>query len=128
MMDVFVAGTNGAVYEKVFTDKWYGWFSLGGQLAPNTGPGASAWPGQGMNCFVEGTNGALYQNTYTWSGWSGWANLGGQLSASPTAATFTGAGTINMPVFVRGTNGFIYYKESYGGSWHNWSTGITGPP
>ena len=118
------------VYEKVYAlGSWYGWIPIGGQLAPNTGPGASVWSDR-MNCFVEGTNGALYQNTYTWSGWSGWVSLGGQLTSSPTAATPTYAsGAISMPVFVRGTNGLIYAREYENGVWRpGWSQGIQGPP
>jgi hypothetical protein len=135
-IDVFVRGTNGAVYlDECWTpsNSWSGWYNEGGSVAAGTGPAVctygSIYDGTSrLDIFVQGTNGALYQLTWIMgSGWSGWASLGGQLSASPSAATFTFYGQI-IEVFVRGTNGLIYQKECVEGTWHPWSGGMQGPP
>jgi hypothetical protein len=115
MIDVFVRGSNGALYEKTTTDggATWAWTSLGGQLASGTGPAACSWSASREDVFVQGTNGALYQKTWTTSGWSSsWTGLGGILTSSP-AATSPASGTIN--VFVRGTNGALYERIYTGG-------------
>jgi hypothetical protein len=115
MIDVFVRGSNGALYEKTTTDGGitWAWTSLGGQLASGTGPAACSWSASREDVFVQGTNGALYQKTWTLSGWSSsWTGLGGVLTSSP-AATSPASGTID--VFVRGTNGALYERIYTGG-------------
>ena len=81
MIDVFVRGTDGALWERTTTNgggSWCTWTSLGGQIASGTGPAASSSGAGRLDVFVEGTNGALYQKTWTGS-WSGWQSLGGSL-------------------------------------------------
>jgi len=61
--DVFVEGTNGALYQNTWTGTWSGWTSLGGQL---TSSPAAASPASGViDVFARGTNGALYQKVYS---------------------------------------------------------------
>jgi hypothetical protein len=59
-LDVFVQGTNGALYEKAWTGaSWSGWQNLGGVL---TSSPAATSPANGViDVFVRGTNGALYE-------------------------------------------------------------------
>ena len=123
VLDVFVRGTNGGLYEKTSTNggsSWSAWTSLGGQIASGTGPAAYSSGAGHLDVFVEGTNGALYHKSYTGT-WSGWQSLGGSLTSSP-AATSTSAGVID--VFARGTDGAIWQKTTTngGGSWSNWAS------
>jgi hypothetical protein len=116
-LDVYVRGTDGAIWEMVYySGAWYGWYPVGGQVAPGTGPGASGWPGR-EDVFAEGTDGALWQKTWTTaSGWTNWASLGGQLTSSP-AAVSRGAGLID--VHVRGADGADWYR-AYVSGWQSW--------
>jgi hypothetical protein len=118
-LDVYVRGTDGAVYKKAYNPgTWSGWQNIGGQVAPGTGPGTSGWAGR-EDVFVSGSNHALFQKTWTQaSGWSGWVNLGGSLTSSP-AAVSRGPGLID--VHVRGTDGADYERSYYNGAWHGWS-------
>ncbi|MGD0171580.1 MAG: hypothetical protein ABSB81_05605 [Halobacteriota archaeon] len=121
VIDVFVRGTNGALYERTTTNggaTWSSWASLGGQIPAGTAPAASSWGSGHLDLFVQGMNGALYHKSYSGSTWSAWENLGGKLTSSP-AATSPGNGQIN--VFVRGTNGALY-QRSWTGSWSSWTS------
>ena len=40
VIDVYGRGGNGALWQKIFGLGWYSWTSLGGQIAPGTGPAA----------------------------------------------------------------------------------------
>jgi hypothetical protein len=124
VIDVFVGGTNGALYERPTLNdgaSWGAWSNLGGQLASGTGPAACSWSAGRLDVFVEGTNGALYHKWSTNSGatWSGWQNLGGKLTASPAASS---AATNQIGVFVRGTDGACWYKEWTGTAWSSWKS------
>jgi hypothetical protein len=119
-LDVYVTGTDGAVWERYTTDSgrtWSGWASLGGRLAPGTGPGASSWAAGRLDVFVQGTDHALWHKSYQ-NGWSGWQSLGGKLTSSPGAVSRQ-AGVIT--VYVRGTEGAVWEKWYAGGTWHGWA-------
>jgi hypothetical protein len=128
VIDVFVRGTDGALYERSTLNdgaSWGAWSNLGGQLASGTGPAVASWSQGRLDVFVEGTNGALYHKWSTNSGatWSGWQNLGGKLTASPAASA---GGSPTAPnqicVFVRGTDGACWYKEWTGTAWSSWKS------
>ncbi len=74
-IDVFVQGTNGAVYEKTTTNNgatWSGWASLGGVLAAGSSPAATS-PGSGqVDISVLGTGNVLWWKTTT----SSWRPVG----------------------------------------------------
>lgn len=135
-IDVSIRGSDGAVWWKYYQNGWSGWKSLGGQIAPGTGPAASVWrtndapaPVGREDVFVDGTNGALYQKTWTaTSGWGNWANLGGKLTASPTAAWPMTHITFSIEVYVRNAAGNVCQKEYYSGVWYDWQCGMAGPP
>jgi hypothetical protein len=121
VIDVFVRGTDGAVWYKSTTNNgtsWSSWHSLGGQLASGTGPAACSWGAGRLDVFVQGTNGALY---HKWSAnfgatWSGWENLGGKLTASPAASSANN----QIGVYVRGTDGSCWHKDWTGTAWSSW--------
>jgi hypothetical protein len=119
-MDVWVAGTDGAVWVTGFHTgaAWYAWLNVGGKVYPGTGPAVSGWPGR-EDCFVRGTDGAMWQLTDQSGSLSSWASLGGKLTSSP-AATARGTNWINT--FVRGTDGAIWETSWYNGAWHPWIT------
>jgi hypothetical protein len=121
IIDVFVRGTNGALYEKTTTDggnTWSTWTSLGGQIPAGTAPAACSWGSGRFDIFVQGMNGALYHKSFART-WSGWENLGGILTSSPAASSAPGSSRID--VFVRGTNGALY-QRSWIGSWSTWTS------
>jgi hypothetical protein len=124
-LDVFVRGSNGALYHKYYQNGWSGWENLGGQLASGTGPAVASWNGGRLDVFVEGNNGALYHKWYSGGAWSGWENLGGKLTASP-AATFDPnvphPSANNIDVFVRGTDGAVWWKDWNGSAWSSWTS------
>ena len=121
--DVFVRGSNGALYWKYYQSGWSGWHNLGGQLASGTGPAACSWNAGRLDVFVEGTNGALWHKWTTNSGatWSGWESLGGKLTASPAATWWVGGPTNHsIQVFVRGSDGAVWQKYWNGSVWSSW--------
>jgi hypothetical protein len=118
-IDVFVRGTDGALWHKWNTGAWSGWQSLGGQLAPGTGPAVASWSAGRLDVFVEGTNGALYHKWWNGATWSGWESLGGKLTSSP-ATSSQSSGTV--AVFVRGTDGAVWTKSWTGSTWSSWQS------
>jgi hypothetical protein len=122
-IDVFVRGTDGAVWQKYYNNTvWSGWHSLGGQLASGTGPAVSSYSAGRLDVFAEGTNGALYHKWWNGKSWSGWQNLGGKLTASPAAVSPFTVGAID--VFVRGTDGAVWQKNWNGtvSAWSPWTS------
>jgi hypothetical protein len=121
-LDVFVRGTDGALWHKWNTGSWSDWESLGGQLAPGTGPAVASWSAGRLDVFVQGTDGALWHKWWNSAGWSGWESLGGKLTASP-AATWDMAVTPanNIYVFVRGSDGAVWQKY-YQNGWSSWKS------
>ena len=119
VFDVFVRGTDGAIWERTTTNggsSWSAWSGIGGQLASGTGPAVCS-QGSRLDVFVQGTDGALWHKTYTGTSWSGWQSLSGKLTASPAA---TSPGNNLVDVFARGTDGAVWYKAWDGIAWSNW--------
>ena len=75
-LDVFVQGTNGALYQKTWNGtSWSSWQNLGGSLTSS--PAAATAPGSSrIDVFVLGTDNGLWQKTYS-GGWSLWKSVGG---------------------------------------------------
>ena len=120
-MDVFMRGTDGALWWKTTTNggtSWSNWYSIGGQILAGTGPAACSWGTGRLDVFVQGTDGVLYQKTWTGSSWSGWQSLSGKLASSP-AATSPASGVID--VCVRGTDNGLWQK-TYNGVWSGWAS------
>jgi hypothetical protein len=123
-LDVFVRGSDGAVWQKYYQNGWSGWIPLGGQLAPGTGPAVASWSAGRLDVFAEGTNGALWHKWWNGSKWSGWESLAGKLTASPAAMAFSSGGappyTYYINVFVRGADGAVWQKNWTGTAWSSW--------
>jgi len=97
---------------------WGALSSLGGILAPGTGPAVCAQDANSLDVFVQGADHALWHKHYQLgSGWGNWESLGGVLTSAP-AATSMASGTVN--VFVRGGDGALWQKYTTDGGSH-WS-------
>jgi hypothetical protein len=57
-LDVFVAGTDAAMWHKWYQGAWSGWESLGGVLT--TAPAAVSWAANRIDTFVGGTDSAMW--------------------------------------------------------------------
>ncbi len=123
VIDVFVRGTNGALYRdqttnaNAATPTWT-WTKIGGQLLAGTGPTAYHVDGA-LGWFVTGTDHALYQQWTQTGALVSWKNLGGYLTSSPAATVLPDGSQIG--VFVGGTNGALYYKHYSSPAWQSWS-------
>jgi hypothetical protein len=122
-IDVFVRGTDGALYKTTTTNAGaatptWTWSKIGGQLLSGTGPAAYAWGDARIGVFVTGTNKALY---HIWNdgAWSSWQSLGGTLTSSP-AATSPASGVID--VYGRGGDGVLWQREYKNNAWSSWSS------
>ena len=115
--DVFVRSTDGAVWWKTYANGWSNWTSIGGGVAPGTGPAVSSPAAGRLDLFVVGTDGALWHRTYNGSSWTNWESLGGNVTASPAAV----AGWHTADVFVRGSDGAVWYKY-YQNGWSGWQS------
>jgi thiol-disulfide isomerase/thioredoxin len=123
-LDVFVQGTNNALYHKHYASGsgWGAWGSLGGVLTSS--PAAISRTAGKMDVFVRGTDGALWSKWTADGGttWSAWYKIGGQLlnGTSPAAYQWGNAG---IGVVATGMNRTLYhisYAGSGGGSWSSW--------
>jgi C1A family cysteine protease len=123
-MELFVRGTDGAVWHKWQTapsNGWSDWASEGGVITSNIAIGRNA-DGR-LEMFVRGTDNALW---HKWqvapnSGWSDWASEGGVLT-SDIAIAANADGRLEM--FVRGTDGAVWHKWQVApsGGWSDWQS------
>lgn len=105
---VFVRGTDGAVWERLFSGgAWHPWRSLGGQVLPGTGPTAAYLTGTGhIYVGVVGTNRQMYLKVANQR--TGFFSIGGQTTADPTLTAISRSALV---AFARGTNGAGYYNR-----------------
>src|SRR5262249_56052520 len=61
-LDVFVRGTDNALWHKWFSNGWSGWESLGGVLTSD--PAAVSWGPNRIDVFVRGTDNALWHKWF----------------------------------------------------------------
>jgi hypothetical protein len=127
-IDVFVRGTDGAIWQRTTTNKgssWSGWTSRGGQIPVNTVPAACSWTSGRVDLFANGTDGQLWWK-YTTNGgssWTGWQALGRPLGESLTSSPAAAAPSSGaMDVFVRGAD-YGLWERTYGSSsWSGWTS------
>jgi hypothetical protein len=109
--DVFVSGTDGALWQTYYKNGCSTWIPLGGQFASGTGPAVASWSAGRLDVFVQGTDNQLWHKWWNGATWSGWEPLGGQLTASPAATSqLTSPATYNIHMFVRGSDGALWQK------------------
>ena len=118
VINVYVRGSDGAVWQKSYKNGWSSWHSLGGQVVAGTGPAANG------GLFVQGTDHQLWQ----WTKSTGWHTLAGKppeaLSAASPASVL--AVDYNSGVCVSSTSGNIWYTAGVdlGDNW----TSVGSPP
>jgi hypothetical protein len=105
---VFVRGTDGAVWERVFNGlKWADWTRIGGQVLAGTGPAAAYLTGTGKLVIgVVGTNHQVYLKMANGSG--GFFSIGGQTTVNPALAA---ASPNTLAAFYRGDDDAGYYTH-----------------
>ena len=118
-LDVFVEGTNGALYQKTSTGSWSGWQNLGGKLTSS--PAATSPTSGVLDVFVRGSNGALYSKQLSGGAWGSWDKIGGQL-APGTGPAADAQSANSLDVFVQGTNHALYYTHWNGATWSAWKS------
>jgi hypothetical protein len=126
-LDVFVLGTNRAVYHKWWNGAAWGPSGTGYEAMGGIGvsrPEAVAWGPDRLDVFVVGTDSGLYHKAWNGGAWSpsltGYAGLGGLIQGQPKAVAW---GANRLDVFVLGTNRGLYHKWWDGGGWRPTQTG-----
>jgi hypothetical protein len=105
---VFVRGTDGAVWERVYNgSKWDNWTRIGGQVLAGTGPTAAYLTGSGQQYVgVVGTNHQIYLKVANGAG--GFFSIGGQSTVNPALTAISSAA---LAAFCRGTDDAGYYTR-----------------
>jgi hypothetical protein len=115
-LDVFVKGTDDAMYHKWWNGSaWGGFENLAGVI--NSAPEAVSWGANRLDIFAKGTDNAMYHKWWNGSAWGGWENLGGVLDSAPCAVSW---GPNRLDVFVKGTDNAMYHKWWNGSAWGGW--------
>ena len=108
---VFVRGTDGAVWERVFDGlKWQAWTRLGGQLLAGTAPAAAYLSGVGkLWIAVVGTNRQVYLKLA--NGVGGFFSVGGQTTVDPALAEASTVTPNTLAIFYRGPDDAAYWNR-----------------
>jgi hypothetical protein len=114
-LDVFVRGTDNALWHKWWNNGWSGWESLGGVLT--SAPAAVSWGPNRIDIFVRGTDNALWHKWWN-NGWSAWEKLGGILTSGPAVCSWA---SDRIDVFVRGTDSALWHKW-WDNGWSHWES------
>jgi Repeat of unknown function (DUF346) len=120
-LDVFVLGTDRALYHKWWNGSAWGPSFLGyepmGGICESV-PQAVAWGPNRLDVFVTGTDSALYHKWWNGSAWgpsvTGYEGMGGICVGDPRVVSW---GANRLDVFVLGTDRALYHKWWDGSSW-----------
>ena len=115
-LDVFVKGTDNAVWHLWWDGAWNGWESLGGTI--DDSPAAVSRGDGRVDVFGRGTDNHLWHLCFDGSGWSGWEDLGGVLTSGPAAASWA---EDRLDVFVKGTDNAVWHLW-WDGAWNGWES------
>lgn len=122
--EVFVRGTDGALYHRWQTrpsNGWNaGWSSLGGQVIGTPAVGRNA-DGR-LEVFAKGLDGALWHRWQVRPNgtWADWHSLGGGITDPVVGRNADG----RLEVFVRGNDNAVWHRwqTSPNGTWSGWSS------
>jgi hypothetical protein len=124
ILNVFVRGPDGAVWQKSWTGSQYtDWVSLGGQIigapvAITTVPGT-------VDLFVRWVDRALYQKHWSGSAWTDWTLVDPAQMDSTPAAVSDSAGAVDVFAFAGGG----VFTKFWRGGWGPWTAmGPVVPP
>ncbi|KAI9768064.1 MAG: hypothetical protein M1840_005098 [Geoglossum simile] len=121
LLDVYVAGSDSALYHKWYSSEWgpnsvMGYDRLGGGLSSS--PTVVSWSKDREDIFVIGMprGSGLYQMFWTPSGYSSWIAFGGTWATfAPTVVSWASG---RLDVFLVGaTDNALYHKYFDGTSW-----------
>jgi Repeat of unknown function (DUF346)/Quinohemoprotein amine dehydrogenase, alpha subunit domain III len=116
-IDLFVQGSDHALYVNECGNACSGWSSLGGGITGS--PAAVSWDTTRTDVFVRGSDNALYQKFWSNGSWSNYVSLGGVLASSPTV---TSPAPNRLIVAARGTDGAVWIQTWNGTAWSGWSS------
>jgi len=127
-LQVFVVGTNNAIYYKTQTSagssSWTSvWQSLGGGVKENTSPAVARNSDGRLDDFAVGTNNRLihrWQNSAGSSTWSAYQTLGGAVKANTDPVVISNSNG-RLEVFVVGTNNQLSHKWQTSAGSSTWS-------
>ena len=128
-LDVFVIGTDGALYHNYQgSSGWTGFQSLGGNWNQNTDIAVNNELDGREEVFLVGTTGNLYNNwqtTANGTSWNGWHDLSGALSDTVRIAVGRNSDG-RLEAFTIGTDGVSYHEWETAAnsptSWSAWSS------
>jgi hypothetical protein len=120
-LDVFVLGTNRALYHKWWNGSAWGpsvtGYEAQGGICTSV-PQVVSWGPNRLDVFVTGTDSALYHKWWDGSAWgpslTGFENMGGICEGEPRIASW---GPNRLDVFVIGTDRALYHKWWNGSAW-----------
>ncbi len=72
ILNVFVRGGDGGLYDQFYNTSWSGWYNLGGYLTSDPVPLITP---NLFGAFVLGGDGGMYLNSWNGSAWN-WSALG----------------------------------------------------
>lgn len=118
-IDVFVRGTDSAMWHLYYDGSWGAWESLGGVF--RSGPGASSWGVGRIDVFGRGTDLRLYHGWYdgSWHTYESSPSLPGPpstMDSDPGAVSWAGG---RIDVFLRGADAQIAH-EYFDAAWGSW--------
>ena len=120
-LDVFVVGTDSALYHKWWDGAAWGpsregYGYLGGTVVGD--PEVVSWGSDRLDVFVVGTDSALYHKWWDGAAWGpsreGYESLGGTVVGDPEVVSW---GSDRVDVFVVGTDSALGHKWWVGSSW-----------
>ncbi len=120
-LDVFVLGSNRALYHKWWNGSAWGpsltgYEAMGGVCTSS--PQVVAWGPNRLDVFVTGTDSALYHKWWNGSAWgpsvTGYENMGGVCVGDPRIVSW---GANRLDAFVIGTDRALYHKWWNGSAW-----------
>ena len=116
--DVFVRGTDNAIWHRPFNGtNWGAWESLGGVATSD--PTAVSWGPNRIDFFVRGTDRGIWHRWSDGTTWSGWESLGGIATSAPDAASW---GPNRLDVFVTGTDHNGLWQATWNGTSWGWTS------
>lgn len=115
-LDVFVRGTDSALYQKSFNGSWSDYIRIGTNPIVSE-PAAVSWGNGRIDVVVRGTDSRLHHKFFDNGKWSEYQQLGANPVASAPAVCSSGPGRLD--VFVRGTDGALHHKV-FNGAWSDY--------
>ncbi len=120
-LHVFAAGTDNALWHtwRTADGRWWGWESLGGQIAPGAGVSVASAPDRSIWVTTQAADRSVLTKSWApYRGWeAGWTQHGGVIVGDPAAAVDVATGQLTLTV--RGTNDALYAK-TVGGTPTTW--------